>query len=351
MQPERSTPRGPLLVDTRRVIASSEDVFCRVSAFVRSNHNRNVWRKEDRTRLIAAANLVAYHVARTAGVPLADQILRLELNWLLDLQVVARCPTEAHLGLDAFVNRIRLAASTGRADAALCAIDKCLSGSTDPLQNGKDCLLHGIQLFTGLDRSRLLDLLGFEKAFIAWRSGKLSAMNDESANRLVDQCGDSWPQLQFELRLRLQLERATRTEFWLDSSDTLKRALHRALVYVDQIDPPPEELLLEIIPNGIERIDEMSFVCPSTAHLWARTASRWLALNAAENFSIAEYAVSATQANIAEEAKRSLDHIMGPPSPNFISDGSSLGAEYAIMIIDLLRKLSRNDTEVAAHAP
>lgn len=299
-----STPGPPLLLDMRRVLSTSRDLSCRMPTFVHSNRDRAIWGDEDRTRLFTVANLVAYHVARSVGAPLADRILRAELSCLLALSRTSQCVPVAGLGLDPFLNRIRLAALTGEVDAALRGIDDCLSGRADRSRDGEDSLLYGVRLFAGSDRNQLQDLLRSEKILVAWRSGRLSAMDGKSARRLVAQCSERSAQLRVEVELRLRLGEAAPPAYSLAPGDTLKSALHRALVYVDQLDPPLEDLPLKVTLRGLERLDEMSFLCLSTPHLWARTALRWFASCAVDHVPIAEHAVSEAHTRISETAAR-----------------------------------------------
>ena len=270
------------------------------------------------------------------------------LDSLLALSTTRRSARVGDLGLDPFLNRVRLAAFNGEVDAALLAIDDCLNNRADYSRDGDDGgLVHGVRLFTGSDRDRLHDLLRSEKVLIAWRSGRLSAMGDAAARELVARCSERWVQLRFEVELRLRLEGTSPPRYSLAPDDTLKRALHRALIYIDQLAPPPDDVLLNVTSRGLERLAEMSFVCPSTPHLWARTALRWFASCAVDHVPVAEHAVSEAHTRMSEEVVRNLDALVGAPPANGRGGGTSVGIEHANLIIDLLERTSHADVEFA----
>lgn len=290
----------------------------------------------DRTRLFTVANLLAYHVARS-DAPLADRLLQAELGSLLAMH--RRQESVASLGLDAFLNRIRLAAMSGGAGAAIHAIDCCLE-RVHQENDRQDSLLYGVPIFAGSDLDRLHELLRIEKILIAWRSGKLSAMDERSARCLVSECSGSWAQLKDEVQFRLRLETTGPSGYSIAPGDTFKRALHRGLVYVDQVDPPAEDLVLKVICDGTRRLEEMSFVCPSTPHLWARTALRWFGSRAAECVPAAEKAVALTEARMRKAIARDLDASVGTPTPTVgIGDASAI-LKYTDPIIALLERAS-----------
>ena len=288
----------------------------------------------------AVANLVAYHVASAGATALADKVLLAELRCLLALSRNSPDPHGAELGFDPFLNRIRLAALTGRAEVAAAAIDECLNSSDGYESGDGGSLLYGDRLFAGVERERLNDLLRSEKLLITWRGGWLSMMDRESANSFVAQHAEPSSQLRVEIELRLRLGAPDPPEFSVDRSASLKRALHRALIYVDQLDPRPDDLLLAVTRAGLERLNEMSFICPSTSERWARTALRWFAAHAADRVPFAEDAVSQVRKRISERVARSLDAVAGPPSPNGPPAGGSVAVEHVAYVLDFLERAS-----------
>jgi hypothetical protein len=343
-------PRRPLVLDTRRVLSTADDVFRRLPAFVAASHARTRWAHHGEASLVTVANLVAYHVARSGDVPLADRILRAELSYLQVRSAATPRATRAQLALDPFLNRIRLAAMTGEVDAALAAIDGCLGGDRNPAPQDDRDLRYAAGLFAGPARAELHDLLRAEKLFVTWRSGRLSAMPSRSAHQLVAECAGPSTPLRDELELRLQLGAADPPGYRVRPSDTLKRALHRAVVHVDEIDPMPDDRLADVVRRGLEHLHAMSFVCPGTPRLWARTAHRWLAAHSLDGAELAEQALSRADAKVAAAVARGLDQLLGAPFTGDPRGATSSAAEHAEQVVALLETLSDAGTEVSRHA-
>jgi hypothetical protein len=337
--------RPRLLVDTDRVVSAEGDLACRLPGFLDSNENRRVWGECHLTTLFTVANLVAYHVTRTDGPEAADRLLRAELTCLLALSSVQSPNFVARLGSDPILNRIRLTALSGGVDAALTAIDRCLdcahfSARPEPL-------LYGLELLADSDRERFAALLRGEKLLIMWRSGRLSATHERLAAELIQQCSEGTPQLRAELEQRLSLEITSGPSFSLAPGDTLKRALHRALVYIDALDPVPHRLLTDVISRGLLRLGEMTFVSPGTPDLWARTALRWFTSRSPGLVSIAQTAAQQAHARLIGSTARDLDNLVGPPSPNS-SAAAVVGSENTNRLMGLLQRACGADM-VAKH--
>jgi hypothetical protein len=342
-------PGPPLLVDTRRVFSTSHDLASRMPEYLRSNQSRTTWDGKGRAQLFAVANLVAYHVARSVGGPLADRVLCAQLESLV---TATRGDDVARLALDPFLNRLRLAAMVGEVDAALAGVDECLTTEVGVAGDSRptDGLRYGIELFAGPDRIQLHDLLRTERLLILWRSGRLSALPSRTAGRLVAEYGAHFAMLRAEVDLRLRLARGAPPPYALVPGDTLKRAMHRALVYLDQPDPgQQDDLLVEVVRRGLEQLDVMTFVCPSTAHLWARTALRWVAPRVPDHEPTARRAMALAQARVTAIAHSTLDSVVGPPSTSDAHRATVVGVEHAHQIIDLLQRASVADSEVTAH--
>jgi hypothetical protein len=332
--------RPRLLVDTDRVVSAEGDLACRLPGFLDSNENRTVWDKHHLTVLFKVANLVAYHVARSDGPGAADGLLRAELACLLDLSSMQSANLVARLGSDPILNRMRLTALSGGVDAALSAIDRCLDCaqfSTSP-----ESLLYGLELLADSDRQNFAAMLRVEKLLIMWRSGRLSAMHERLAAELIQQCSEGAPQLRAELEQRLSLETPFGPSFSLAPGDTLKRALHRALVYIDALDPVPDGLLTEVISRGLVQLGEMTFVSPGTPDLWARTALRWFISRSSRHISIAQVAARQAHARLIGSTARDLDSSVGSPSPHGSAAGV-IGSENVNRVMGLLQRASGAD--------
>lgn len=336
--------RPRLLVDTDRVVSTEGALSRRLPGFFDSHENRKVWGQHHVSHLFKVANLVAYHVARTEGPAAADRLLRAELGCLLILSSV-QCPNLAvRLGSDPFLNRIRLTALFGGTEAALTAIDRCLDNAHQSAS--PESLLYGLELFADSDSQHLAGLLRLEKLLIMWRSGLLSTMRKPLAAELIQQCGAGAPQLRAELEQRLWLETTSGASFSLAPGDTLKRALHRALVYVDALDPAPDRLLTEVISRGLVRLGEMTFVSPGTPDLWARTALRWFTARSPGLVSIAQMATEHAHAGVIGSAEIDLDSFVGWPSPNS-SAAALVNFEHINRLMGLLQRASGADTVAA----
>lgn len=337
--------RPRLLIDTDRVVSTVRDLACRLPGFLESNENRKVWDQRHLTHLFKVANLVGYHVARTDGPAAADELLRAELTCLLSLARVQTPNLVASLGSDPFLNRIRLTALSGGADAALAAIDRCLDCTH--LSASPTSLLYGLELLADSDSRHLAGLLRLEKLLIMWRSARLSAMPKRPAAELIQQCSAGAPQLRAELEQRLSLETASRPSFSLTSGDTLKRALHRALVYIDALDPAAHRLLTSVIGRGLTQLGEITFVSSGTPDLWARTALRWFTARSPEHVAIAQRAAEHAHARLIDSTKSDLDSFVGQPFSNSPA-AAVVGSQHISRLMGLLQRASGADM-VAAH--
>jgi hypothetical protein len=336
--------RPRLLVDTNRVVSTEADLACRLPGFLDSNESRKLWGERHLTDLFKVTNLLAYHLARTDGPVAGDGLLRAELACLLSLSSRQSPNLVARLGSDPFLNRIRLAALSGGVDVALTDIDRCLDCShfaaTSP-----ESLLYGLELFADSDGQHLAALLKVEKLLIMWRSGRLSSMHERAAAELIQHCSEGAPQLRAELEQRLSLETTSGPVFALVPGDTLKRALHRVLVYTDALDPAANRLLVEVMTQGLARLGEMTFVAPGTPDLWARTALRWLNCRSPRHVSTAQAAAQQAHARLGGSTESDLDSFVGPP-PRDKSTAAVAVSEHTNRLMDLLQTASAG----AAHA-
>lgn len=330
--------RPPLLVDTDRVLSTPADVVRRLPAFVDANRERTVWGEMELRRLFTVANLLAYQAARSLGAKSAERLLSAQIGCLLTLADDGAELPVGHLGFDPVLNRIRLAAQSGRVDEALSGIDACLGGSES-------------RLFADADRPELDRLLRLEKLLIMWRSGRLATADPAAARALIVECGAGALPLTMELELRLRLGRTPAPPpFALEPGDTLKRALHRALVHIDELAPAAQPTITTIVLRGLDQLPAMSFVSAGTPLRWASIARRWFASNAADLVPAADRALALARERIASAVARDLDAAFGPPSPRAPKGDSTLLVSHIEHVVRLLDRATVTTAKAAAHA-
>lgn len=258
---------APLMVDQRRVILDVRSTELWVGRAINGLSMGPVaddlW-----PSVFTLANVAAYHLSRAAQPAQADELLTTQLLRAGDLLRRGQ-EALASAALDAQLNRVRLAAIAGEVDTALQAIEVMMTGREET-----DIKTDLVALWSDLSLPLTQDVrqaVEIERLLIKWRSGLLGLVELQA---YVDSDRAYLRPLLRELSWRIQAERGPDSPFVLEHSDTLKRAMHRFVVWTDIY---PEGCLNDasaaLLDRALDDLPNIPFVCPSTPSLWARRVS------------------------------------------------------------------------------
>lgn len=309
MRESTKAHKAPSLhLDQRRVIGWPEEVSARLPRYVGALERWGLRSVADVTTLFVVANLVAYYLARVGESVRADALLYSEI-------VCARAilpPQDRALALDAFVNRIRLAAMNVGPQAVLAIIDLLLDSAGVEETDARG-LAFGLTDMNGSDATMLRSFLRCEREILLLTVGPDEA--DEYDEDEFSKVHDRTLELvRAEASMRRQIRKRPDQSFHLRPNDTLRRATYRALVYIDEGGEASTELLSQVLRCGLTRIQEMSFVCPSTPRLWARTAHKWAADAGADILSLAGEVRLRAEHDATAVSLGNLTRLLGAPS-------------------------------------
>lgn len=261
MPPQRDSP---LLVDQRRVILDAHStelwmgrVIAALSAYPVPE---SVW-----PSVFSLANTAAYHLSRAGESNIADELLLAQLLRARELVTDGRVE-QAAAAFDAQLNRVRLASIRGENNAALDAIESMLTEQAD-LGEYRDLITPWNDLVVPLTQNDR-QALEIERLLIEWRCGVLDA---DDLKVYLDPDRTYLRPLLLELSWRTMAEQSLGPAFAVEHSDTLKRAMHRFVVWASIYpDSSLGRTAVALLDRASFDLPKINFVCPSTPVRWAR---------------------------------------------------------------------------------
>ena len=246
-----------ILCDQHRVLSTADHVAQRLPNYLRQLSSSSGHDSASLTNAVRVTNLVAYHVARSDPRE-ASKLLSAGL-YLVRKQTGRSGFPPTDVAIDLLINRIRLLAVTGSVGLA---IGLC-SALLEPRETIEPIYLahtDGLDLVPTNSRPTFLRIVRIERAVLRWRGGYPHTPDSKLADTAL------WRELDWRNTCRINQSHLSAVR----KGDTLKRALHRGIVTADEGVEPTDPASVEVLRQGLEQLEIMHFICPSTPLLWVQ---------------------------------------------------------------------------------